>query len=1265
MSVYPLFTGIKGNQMNWRERTSLMETGSGCMTGPCGASQRPHGMARLSSLLLASVVLIGPASAQTDTALGQGSAAATFSAATPGFSMTLDGAPVESRDGRLVVTPENGAMAADGALVTGSIAKDAGRLVPSTPGPVTLPAAIEVRYDGLDVKPVLNVTTIEERHAFATGETIRFVAGTNYPGFIARAEIRIVAGSGQESGRTIAVLPVDWHGQGSWTMPEAGEPGGDADRFTYALRVFDHKDRHDETTPLPLVRKASDPVPAGGTASEAEIAASRAPRPGSGEDRTARRAIPVHGGAVTVIGRAVPDGHDVFVMGEPVAVDDKAGFVIQRILPPGEHEVDVVIGADRPDETTLIRPVHIPANDWFLVGLADLTLHQRMGGEDWQTATGDKGQGLEATGRLAFYLKGRIRGRYLLTAAADTGEDEVSRLFRNLGGRDAKALLRRIDPDAWYPVYGDDSEAVDDAPTSGKFYVRLERGTSHVMWGDFKAAMTGRGLVRSERKLYGAQAVYHSEAATGFGEPRLAATAHAAQAGTMPRRDLFRGTGGSSYFLSRQDIETGSETVTVIVTDPDSGRVLERRLLARGADYDIDYVQGIVLLRAPLASGAAASGLVRDHALGTDALTLSVQYEHPTTLVDTGAWSYGGRAEGWLTDHVQIGVAGQDDASGLGDRHRLAGVDARLRISENSWLEAAYARSRGAGVAQTYSLDGGLTDSLDPVLAAPVSGEALTIRGELDLADWGIGLEGRLGGHFERRSAGFADLDRYQAVGQDSYGAYGEITITPDLRVRLAHDHVHDDAGHHKSTTELAVTQRIDDAWSLEAGLAETQRVTGTDPGDEDGRRLDAAARLTWSPNPDTAFYGFVQGTVDRSGTIDRNDRYGLGGAWRLTDRLSVDGEVSGGTTGTGARAGITYAPTADDRYYLAYELDPERTIAGTSLASAGRDFGGLTLGVNKRYDETLSAHAERRFDMADHRRQLSSVYGLTWTPDTAWTWTGGIETGLVTDALGGDTRREAFSLGVTYKDEDQLAWRLKGEFRHDRGVDPATGDRSASTAYLLLGGIQVRLSDDWRLLGDLDAVIARSPAAETAFGDRHYVEASLGFAYRPVAHDRLNVLGRFSYLEDLYALGDAPISGEAIRPMQKSGLFSLDATYQVTPKLTLGAKYGFRFGEVAMPVSTGSDTAAFGDFVASSAHLGVVRADYHVVRNWDVLLEGRALWLPDAGTVRYGALASVARHVGDNMKLGVGYNFGHFSDDLADLVADDHGFFVNVTGKF
>ena len=41
---------------------------------------------------------------------------------------------------------------------------------------------------------------------------------------------------------------------------------------------------------------------------------------------------------------------------------------------------------------------------------------------------------------------------------------------------------------------------------------------------------------------------------------------------------------------------------------------------------------------------------------------------------------------------------------------------------------------------------------------------------------------------------------------------------------------------------------------------------------------------------------------------------------------------------------------------------------------------------------------------------------------------------------------------------------------------------------------------------------------------------------------------------------------------------------------------------------------------------------------------------MPDLNEQRSGALLAVYRYVGDHFKVGVGYNFTDFSDDLTDL---------------
>jgi hypothetical protein len=45
--------------------------------------------------------------------------------------------------------------------------------------------------------------------------------------------------------------------------------------------------------------------------------------------------------------------------------------------------------------------------------------------------------------------------------------------------------------------------------------------------------------------------------------------------------------------------------------------------------------------------------------------------------------------------------------------------------------------------------------------------------------------------------------------------------------------------------------------------------------------------------------------------------------------------------------------------------------------------------------------------------------------------------------------------------------------------------------------------------------------------------------------------------------------------------------------------------------------------------------------------------------------LVGVYRHLNDNFKIGAGYNFTNFSDELTSLNYNARGVFVNALGKF
>jgi hypothetical protein len=55
---------------------------------------------------------------------------------------------------------------------------------------------------------------------------------------------------------------------------------------------------------------------------------------------------------------------------------------------------------------------------------------------------------------------------------------------------------------------------------------------------------------------------------------------------------------------------------------------------------------------------------------------------------------------------------------------------------------------------------------------------------------------------------------------------------------------------------------------------------------------------------------------------------------------------------------------------------------------------------------------------------------------------------------------------------------------------------------------------------------------------------------------------------------------------------------------------------------------------------------------------------LPDVSQRRSGGLGAIYRYLGKHLKVGAGYNFTDFSDDLTNLGYDHRGAFFNLVGS-
>ncbi|MDE2579792.1 MAG: hypothetical protein KGL46_13390 [Hyphomicrobiales bacterium] len=1104
-------------------------------------------------------------------------------------------------------------------------------------------AEIQVRYDGLDNDPRLNV--IASPNAANRGAGVAFKSYSNYSLRLARSEIRIFPAGASTMQAPAVIVPMT--GDDAYWVP----PANAGDGVIYVLRVYDREGRFDETAPQRLDLAAIR----GGKQIVLDPVALK-----DGNRREVRN-IPVDGGSVIVSGKNIHPGETVTVMGVPVTADSKGDFAMREIFSPGRHDVEVVID-DRTGRAVLTRSAIVPERDVFYVALADATVSTGHSSGPWALINPDQPDNYKdrfhADGRLAFYLKAK-QGETMLTASADTRDQPIRSLFSNFTSTDPTYLLRTLDPNRYYPVYGDDSTLVEDAPTRGKFYVRLDHRDSNVMWGNFKTSITGTEFARYDRGLYGARAQTKTSESTAYGERRGTAEAFAAQPGTLGVRDVFIGTGGSMYFLSRQNITQGSERITVETRDVATGLVLASRTLAPTVDYDVNYLQGRILLNTSLSMQGSSAFLVQSGGLGGVQNYLVVNYEYSPIVKPAHDYVAGGRATYWLNDHVQVGVTAYDQMA-QAEKLFIGGADVTMRYTPTTYLKLEGARSSGAGSGENLSYDGGFTFQQHSV----ASRTAMAKRAEaaVNLADIFAGGQGRITAFYKQKDAGFAGpgelaLNDY---GSRQMGVAGATKLGENWSLRTKIDSSQD-YYHALTAGETDVSYAFSRYWSATAGVRmdgySAYQPTYSPDLNQPGRRIDTALRFDYKSDHDWGAYVYGQKTVMRTGLRQENNRIGIGAYMRLSEKITASAEGSIGNLGPGAKIGLEMKTDQDRTAYINYAANPDRTDI--------MERGGLsqvTAGARQRYTDTLSAFGEEKMRGGGGYSGLTHAYGLDFTPTAAIRAGLKFETGKLTDPLSGTIQRTAVSPTIGYTD-DRISYTGRFEYRHDDqtlamlGIPTLLGSQqNERTTYLMNNLLTMKLSPDWRLIAKLNGSYSTSSLGDFNMGN--YFEGVLGAAYRPTTNDRINMLFKYTFFYNVPSPGQVVIANSINNYSQRSHVLSADAIYDVNQWLSIGGKYGLRISETR-------DNLVGGSWFSNDVHLFVARADWHVVKQWDVTAELREMMSLSGQNRQPSALLAVYRHLNDNFKVGVGYNFSRYSDDLTNLSMNNRGLFVNAIGKF
>jgi uncharacterized repeat protein (TIGR01451 family) len=731
-----------------------------------------------------------------------------------------------------------------------------------------------------------------------------------------------------------------------------------------------------------------------------------------------------------------PD-QDAALPGHQIRVKDGIGvFRVRSGASSGKEEIVVTGENGSRGKVDLFFSGQL--RDWILVGVGNLTVgHREVSGHIEKIDNEERfDEGIFHDERLAFFTRGKILGKYLLTAAYDSGKERRDGVFQV------------IDPEKYYPVYGDASDIGYEAQSRGKIYVKIEAGRSYLLAGDYRTDLSENEFSRYDRALNGVKVEYEGE--------HLSAKGFESLTEENIIKDEIRGNGTSGYyFLSKKPVFENSERVRIEVRDRyHSERIISVSEKLRYADYSIDYNAGTILFKEPVPS--------LDQNLNP--VTIVINYQ--SVSGGREQYVYGGRVLLKSATGSYLGGTAVVEQGSLHD-NTLYGLDAGVKLGERLSLKGEGAVSdtieRGRGSAYKVELTANPVDSLN------------------------------VGGYYRKVRRDFYNpsMTGNQEYGTEKYGGRLDYRGLSDTLIFgesfVQKDEILDSKQFGNQAGVLRKFSLLNGRpFEGEAGF---KRIEEERPGEDDHSDIIyAGVRGAVTPKLDLTLRR--DQLLSPSSVSEYQSRTFLKLDYRLTDktRAFVTEEYQEGSPSLrqATRFGMETALNERMRLTTGYQLSSG--VLGTSEQSSVDlntrlvDRDGLTIDTRSGYQIENSLSQERGQAILGLNSRLRVIDGLFLNST--------LERVETVEGRGGT--RTAFTLAGEYLRQKDLKLTGRYEIR----------DGSGETASLYGAGLAYKLSRSLTLLGK-----ATYWDNDLAAGHDRLLDGYLGTAFRPLADNPLQLL--------------------------------------------------------------------------------------------------------------------------------------------------------------
>jgi large repetitive protein len=807
----------------------------------------------------------------------------------------------------------------------------------------------------------------------------------------------------------------------------------------------------------------------------------------------------------------------------------------------------------------------------------------------------DNDRSTDISGRAALFSKGVVNEDYLVTFAYDS--DKASR----------EILFRDIQPDQFYPIYGDSAIKGFEAQSRAPLYLRVDKEKSNFLIGDYTTDQyptEAKNLGRYSRSLIGAREHYEKEG--------VQLNAFAARDNVKQIIDEQPGRGISGpYSLSTNNGIVNSEKVEILVRDRNQPSVILRtQPLARFEDYEFEPFAGRLLFRKPVPSV--------DENLNP--ISIRVTYE-----VEQGGpvfWVGGVDGQVKLTQNIEVGgsYVKDDDPNAP---YQLGSVNGTVKIAERTFVVVEAARSLGdnqLGLGQVP--DGNVSGN---GYRAEVRHEGTNFIARL--------FAGRTDRDFRNPAASLNN-------GRGEFGAKATYKLSERTQVTAEALRTEDVTNSAQRTgASLMIGHRFNDTFRLDAGLryAKDKVDTGTTPAAGATTTCDSNSVYTQSLLPAGGILACPFGNAATGGNDVLSAKARLTAKVLQKAQVYVEGEQDVDERDKHAYAlGGEYQFLEHSRLYARHEY--ARSISGLYGLNGNEATRATVLGLDTAYMKDGQLFSEYRLRDAIAGRDAEAATGVRnlWRVSEGLAFSTAVE--RVHTFAGSGQEATAIALGVEYTGSDVYKWSGRLEGRRDEAAD----------TYLSTLAYTRKLNTDWSLLAkNLYTLVDNK---DGALGQRMQDRAIVGLAFRQTEINRWNALARYELKTEKDTNTAAPADSMI-------HIVSLHTNYKPTRKLVLEGQFAAKLREDSFPEGV-DDTF--------HAHLLAGRLLYDVTEKWDVGLQASVLRDAKTNGKQYGLGVETGYVVIQNLWASVGFNFTGFSDP--DLVESDYtrrGVYFRLRYKF